>query len=211
MSLLEKLNWRYATKKMDPSKKVSKDKLDRILEAIRLAPTSSGLQPFEVFVVNNRELLERIKPIAFNQGQVAECSNLLVFAAWDDYTTERINMMFDLTNKERGFTSEGWENYRQMLLTNYPPRGPAVNFEHAAKQAYIGMTAGLVAAAFEEVDSTPMEGFDPKALDELLGLSAKGLKSCVIVTLGYRDAGNDWLASLKKVRRARADFITEIN
>ena len=120
-------------------------------------------------------------------------------------------MMFDLTNKERGFTSEGWENYRQMLLTNYPPRGPAVNFEHAAKQAYIGMTAGLVAAAFEEVDSTPMEGFDPKALDELLGLSAKGLKSCVIVTLGYRDAGNDWLASLKKVRRARADFITEIN
>ncbi len=196
---------------MDPSKKVSKDKLDRILEAIRLAPTSSGLQPFEVFVVNNRELLERIKPIAFNQGQVAECSNLLVFAAWDDYTTERINMMFDLTNKERGFTSEGWENYRQMLLTNYPPRGPAVNFEHAAKQAYIGMTAGLVAAAFEEVDSTPMEGFDPKALDELLGLSAKGLKSCVIVTLGYRDAGNDWLASLKKVRRARADFITEIN
>ncbi len=211
MSLLEKLNWRYATKKMDPSKKVSKDKLDRILEAIRLAPTSSGLQPFEVFVVNNRELLERIKPIAFNQGQVAECSNLLVFAAWDDYTPERINMMFDLTNKERGFTSEGWENYRQMLLTNYPPRGPAVNFEHAAKQAYIGMTAGLVAAAFEEVDSTPMEGFDPKALDELLGLSAKGLKSCVIVTLGYRDAGNDWLASLKKVRRARADFITEIN
>jgi nitroreductase len=211
VSLLEKLNWRYATKKMDPSKKVSKDKLDRILEAIRLAPTSSGLQPFEVFVVNNRELLERIKPIAFNQGQVAECSNLLVFAAWDDYTPERINMMFDLTNKERGFTSEGWENYRQMLLTNYPPRGPAVNFEHAAKQAYIGMTAGLVAAAFEEVDSTPMEGFDPKALDELLGLSAKGLKSCVIVTLGYRDAGNDWLASLKKVRRARADFITEIN
>lgn len=211
MSLLEKLNWRYATKKMDPSKKVSKDKLDRILEAIRLAPTSSGLQPFEVFVVNNRELLERIKPIAFNQGQVAECSNLLVFAAWDDYTPERINLMFDLTNKERGFTSEGWENYRQMLLTNYPPRGPAVNFEHAAKQAYIGMTAGLVAAAFEEVDSTPMEGFDPKALDELLGLSAKGLKSCVIVTLGYRDAGNDWLASLKKVRRARADFITEIN
>lgn len=211
MSLLEKLNWRYATKKMDPSKKVSKDKLDRILEAIRLAPTSSGLQPFEVFVVNNRELLERIKPLAFNQGQVAECSNLLVFAAWDDYTPERINLMFDLTNKERGFTSEGWENYRQMLLTNYPPRGPAVNFEHAAKQAYIGMTAGLVAAAFEEVDSTPMEGFDPKALDELLGLSAKGLKSCVIVTLGYRDAGNDWLASLKKVRRARADFITEIN
>ena len=210
MSLLDILNWRYATKKMDPSKKVPQDKLDRILEAIRLAPTSSGLQPYEVFVVSNKELLERIKPIAFNQGQVSDCSHLLVFAAWDDYTPERINMMFDLTNKERNLTSEGWESYRKMLLENYPTRGAEINFEHASKQAYIGMTTGLIAAAFEEVDSTPMEGFDPNALDELLDLRAKGLRSTVIVTLGYRDTNNDWLVNLKKVRRARSDFVTEV-
>ena len=210
MSLLDILNWRYATKKMDPSKKVPQDKLDRILEAIRLAPTSSGLQPYEVFVVSNKELLERIKPIAFNQGQVSDCSHLLVFAAWDDYTPERINMMFDLTNKERNLTSEGWESYRKMLLENYPTRGAEINFEHASKQAYIGMTTGLIAAAFEEVDSTPMEGFDPNALDELLDLRAKGLRSTVIVTLGYRDTNNDWLVNLKKVRRARSDFIREV-
>ena len=210
MSLLDILNWRYATKKMDPSKKVPQDKLDRILEAIRLAPTSSGLQPYEVFVVSNKELLERIKPIAFNQGQVLDCSHLLVFAAWDDYTPERINMMFDLTNKERNLTSEGWESYRKMLLENYPTRGAEINFEHASKQAYIGMTTGLIAAAFEEVDSTPMEGFDPNALDELLDLRAKGLRSTVIVTLGYRDTNNDWLVNLKKVRRARSDFIREV-
>ena len=210
MSLLDTLNWRYATKKMDPSKKVPQDKLDRILEAIRLAPSSSGLQPYEVFVVSNKHLLERIKPIAFNQGQVSECSHLLVFAAWDDYTPERINMMFDLTNKERNLTSEGWESYRKMLLENYPTRGAEINFEHAAKQAYIGMTAGLIAAAFEEVDSTPMEGFDPNALDEVLDLRAKGLRSTVIVTLGYRDTNNDWLVNLKKVRRARSDFVTEV-
>jgi nitroreductase len=210
MSLLDTLNWRYATKKMDPSKKVPQDKLDRILEAIRLAPTSSGLQPYEVFVVSNKELLERIKPIAFNQGQVSDCSHLLVFAAWDDYTPERINMMFDLTNKERNLTSEGWESYRKMLLENYPTRGAEINFEHASKQAYIGMTTGLIAAAFEEVDSTPMEGFDPNALDELLDLRAKGLRSTVIVTLGYRDTNNDWLVNLKKVRRARSDFIREV-
>ena len=210
MALLEKLNWRYAAKKLDPAKKVPQEKLDRILEAIRLAPTSSGLQPYEVFVVSNHDLLQRIQPIAFNQGQVADCSHLLVFAAWDHYTPERINMMFDLTNKERGFTSEGWENYRKMLLSNYPNRPAEVNFEHAARQAYIGMTAGLVAAAFEEVDSTPMEGFDVNALDELLGLRAKGLRSAVIVTLGYREADKDWLVNLKKVRRARADFIREV-
>jgi nitroreductase len=210
MSLLDTLNWRYATKKMDPSKKVPQDKLDRILEAIRLAQTSSGLQPYEVFVVSNKELLERIKPIAFNQGQVSDCSHLLVFAAWDDYTPERINMMFDLTNKERNLTSEGWESYRKMLLENYPTRGAEINFEHASKQAYIGMTTGLIAAAFEEVDSTPMEGFDPNALDELLDLRAKALRSTVIVTLGYRDTNNDWLVNLKKVRRARSDFIREV-
>jgi nitroreductase / dihydropteridine reductase len=210
MALLEKLNWRYAAKKLDPAKKVPQEKLDRILEAIRLAPTSSGLQPYEVFVVSNHDLLQRIQPIAFNQGQVADCSHLLVFAAWDHYTPERINMMFDLTNKERGFTSEGWENYRKMLLSNYPNRPAEVNFEHAARQAYIGMTAGLVAAAFEEVDSTPMEGFDANALDELLGLRPKGLRSAVIVTLGYREADKDWLVNLKKVRRARADFIREV-
>ncbi len=210
MSLIDKLNWRYATKKMDPSKKVPQDKLDRILEAIRLAPTSSGLQPYEVLVVSNREILEKIKPVAFNQSQVTDGSHLLVFAAWDDYTPERINKMFDLTNQERGFTNEGWENYRKMLLTNYPPRGPEVNFAHAARQAYIGMSAGLIAAAFEEVDATPMEGFSPDGLDDILGLRGKGLRSAVIVALGYREVGADWLVNLKKVRNARADFITEI-
>jgi nitroreductase / dihydropteridine reductase len=210
MPLLDKMKWRYATKKMDPSKKIPQDKLDRILEAVRLAPTSSGLQPYEVIVVKNRDLLQKIQPIAFNQPQVGDCSELLVFAAWDDYTHERINKMFDLVNTERNFKSEGWENYRQMLLANYPPRGPEINFQHAARQAYIGMTAALVAAAFEEVDSTPMEGFDADALDELLGLRQQGLRSCVIVTLGYRQADQDWLVNLKKVRRAKDDFVKEI-
>lgn len=210
MPLLDKMKWRYATKKMDPSKQVPQDKLDRILEAVRLAPTSSGLQPYEVLVIKNRELLQKIQPIAFNQGQVGDCSALLVFAAWDDYTPDRINMMFDLVNQERNFTSEGWENYRKMLLANYPPRGAEVNFQHTARQAYIGMTAALVAAAFEEVDSTPMEGFDADALDQLLDLRSQGLRSCVIVTLGYRQADQDWLVNLKKVRRSKNDFIKEI-
>jgi nitroreductase len=208
--LQNKLAWRYATKKMNPAKAVPQDKVERILEAARLAPTSSGLQPFEIIVVTSKEVREQIKPKAWGQVQITDCSHLLVFAAWDTYTAERINAMFDMTNAQRGGTNEGWENYRQMLLNSYPARDAQTNFEHAARQAYIGLGAALIAAAFEEVDSTPMEGFDPKALDEILGLNARGLRSVAIMPLGYRDESGDWLVNLKKVRRPREQFVTEV-
>ena len=117
--LLEQLQWRYATKKMDPAKVVSQDKVERIIEAARLAPTSSGLQPFELLVISNAEIRTRIRAVANDQSQITDCSHLLVFAAWDNYTPERINQMFDLNVSVRGGTNEGWENYRKMLLKNY--------------------------------------------------------------------------------------------
>lgn len=209
MNLIEVLEWRYATKKMN-GQIVPADKMERILEAARLAPTSSGLQPYNILVITNQAIKEKIKAIAWNQSVVTECSHLLVFAAWDNYTPERINKMFDLTNEVRGFTNEGWENYRQSLLSTYPARDPEVNFQHAARQAYIGFGIALTAAAAEQVDTTPMEGFDPKALDEILRLKEKGLRSAVMLTLGYREVSGDWLAKLKKVRRKREDFIIEI-
>ncbi|SFF25321.1 NAD(P)H-dependent oxidoreductase [Paracidovorax wautersii] len=209
-SLIERLNWRYATKKMDPARKVPADKLERIIEAARLAPTSSGLQPFELLVVTDPAVRARIQPIAWNQGQIVDSSHLLVFAAWDNYTAERINTMFDYTNEVRGFTNEGWENYRQQLLNAYPQRDPQVNFEHAARQAYIALSAALMAAAYEGVDSTPMEGFDPNALDEILGLRARHLRSVAVLPLGYRLAEQDWLVNLPKVRRPRERFVTEV-
>ena len=208
--LIQKLEWRYAAKKMNPTKAVPQEKVDRILEATRLAASSSGLQPYEVIVVTSKEVREKIKPIAWNQAQITDGSHLLVFAAWDNYTVERINTMFDLVNAERGTTNEGWENYRKMLLSTYPGRDAEVNFNHAARQAYIGLGTALVAAAEEQVDSTPMEGFDPKALDEILGLQARGLRSVAILPLGYRADDGDWLVNLKKVRRAREDFVTEV-
>ena len=209
MELLDKLNWRYAAKAMN-GEKVPQAKVDNIIEAISLAPTSSGLQPFEVFVITNQEVKEKIRPIAWKQSVITDCSHLLVFAAWDTYTADRINKQFDLTNEIRGFKNEGWENYRQMLLSSYPQKDAEVNFNHATKQAYIAFGHALIAAAFEEVDATPIEGFDPAALDEILGLREKGLKSCVILTLGYRAADKDWLVNLKKVRKSKADLITEI-
>ena len=209
--LLQKLQWRYATKKMNPELAVPQEKVDRILEAIRLAPTSSGLQPFEIIVVKNKAVREQIKAKAHGQAQITDGSHLLVFAAWDNYTPERINLMYDLNDSERNTRSETADNYRKMLLANYPARDAEVNFQHAAKQAYIGLGIALTAAAFEGVDSTPMEGFDPKAVDEILGLNARGLRSVVIMPLGYREEANDWLVNLKKVRRSNANFITEVN
>jgi nitroreductase len=208
--LLQTLHWRYATKKMEPAKTVPQEKIDRILESVRLTASSSGLQPYEIFVVTNLALREQIKPHAWNQSQVTDCSHLLVFAAWDNYTVDRINQMFDLVNTERGVKNEGWEAYRQQLLNNYPQRDAETNYQHAARQAYIGVGTALIAAAGEHVDSTPMEGFDPAKVDEILKLRERGLRSVVILPLGYRAEEGDWLVNLKKVRRPREQFITEL-
>ncbi len=209
-TLNEKLAWRYATKKFDASKVVPDDKLERIIEAVRLTATSSGLQPFELMVITNAEIREKIRAVAWNQAQITDCSHLLVFAAWDDITPDRVNMMFDLTNEVRGFRNEGWENYRQMLLGIVADRGTEGNYQSAARQAYIALGSAMIAAAFEEVDATPMEGFDPAAVDEILGLKEKGLRSVIILPLGYRADEGDWLVNLKKVRRSRENFVTEI-
>ena len=208
--LISRLQWRYATKKMNPTKVVPQDTLERILEAVRLTATSSGLQPYEVIVVTNHEVREKIKPVAWNQGQITDSSHLLVFVAWDNYTADRINMMFDLVNDVRGVRNEGWEAYRQQVLKSYVGRDAEVNYQHAARQAYIGVGTALIAAAEEKVDATPMEGFDPAAVDEILGLRARGLRSVVLMPLGYRADEGDWLVNLKKVRRDRANFVTEV-
>ena len=209
MDFIEAFKWRYAAKKMN-NQVVPADKVDRILEAARLAPTSSGLQPFEVFVVTNPEIKEKIRTVSWNQSVVTECSHLLVFAAWDTYTAERINNMFDLVNDVRGFKNDGWEKYREFLLSTYPARDPEINFQHAAKQAYIAFGFAMAAAAMEKVDSTPLEGFDPAAVDEILGLRAKGLRSSVLLTLGYREVEGDWLVKLEKVRNPKDKFITVV-
>jgi len=168
------------------------------------------LQPFEVIVVKNQKIKDEIKKVSWNQSVISDCSHLLIFAAWDTYTEDRINKMFDLVNEVRQIKNEGWENYRQMLLGIYPKRDAKTNYHHASKQAYIAFSQAITAAAFLEVDSTPIEGFEPASVDKILGLKEKGLKSAVMLTLGYRDVSNDWLVNLKKVRNSREDLVTII-
>jgi nitroreductase len=209
MDFLEKLRWRYATKKMDPAKRVDDAVVERIIEATRLTPTSSGLQPFHLALVTNQALKAKLVPACWGQAQLADSSHVLIFAAWDTYTADRINAAFDLHAQVRGGTNDGWEDYRKRLLGTYPARSAEENFQHAARQAYIGLGFALAAAAIEDVDATPMEGFDPVQVDEVLGLREKGLRSVVVLPLGVRDEANDWLVKQKKVRRPRESFVLE--
>ncbi len=204
------LNWRYATKKMDPTKAVPQDKVDAIIEAIRMSPTSSGTQPFEVFVVTNPGIRSKIAEAAGGQAQITDGSHTLVFAAWDNYTAERIDEVVDLNVEARGDLPM-LHAYYDNLKSNYVPRNADVNYAHAARQAYIALGIALVAAADQEVDSTPMEGFSPDAVDAILGLRERGLRSVVLMPLGYRDEAGDWLAPMDKVRKTRDTIVTEVN
>ena len=209
-TLIEQLKWRYATKKMDPTKVVPQDKVEAIVEAIRLAPTSSGTQPFELIVVTNPEILSEICIAAGGQAQITDGSHLLVFAAWDNYTEKRINDVTKIMIDERGeipLINEYYDN----LKASYLPRDKEINYAHAARQAYIALGIALVAAAEQKVDSTPMEGFDPATVDNILGLKEQGLRSVVLMPLGYRDPAADWLLPMKKVRKSRETIVTLID
>ena len=209
-TLIDQLNWRYATKKMDPSKPVPQEKLDTILEAIRLAPTSSGTQPFELIVVTNPDKLAEIRKAASDQAQITDGSHLLVFAAWDNYTDARIDDVVELNVQARGDLPM-LNAYYDNLKKAYVPRDAEVNYAHAARQAYIALGVALVAAAEQEVDSTPMEGFDPSKVDDILGLKERGLRSVVLLPLGYRDEAGDWLAPMKKVRKPGDMMISHVD
>ena len=209
MELINALKWRYATKKMN-GRAVSQDNVNAILEAAHLAPSSSGLQPFEIIVVTGSELKEKIKPIANDQSQITDCSHLLIFAAWDNYTKERINEVFSRTVSERGVPVDSMDDYKNRLTNRYSSFSAEQNFTHAAHQAYISFGIAIAAAAELKVDSTPIGGFDNAALDNLLNLKEKGLRSVILLPLGYRDAKNDWLVNLKKVRTPKTRFITEL-
>src|SRR5580692_12188730 len=176
MNLLESLNWRYAVKRMN-GKKVPQEKVDIILEAARLAPTSSGLQPFSIIVVTDKELLKKIQPIANNQPQIAEASHLLIFAAWDDITGEKFDEVFDYMLREREKPLDSQDVYKNRIKAHLAGLTREQRFQMAARQTYIALGMAIAAAAMEQVDATPMEGFKNAELDALLGLQEKGLRS----------------------------------
>lgn len=209
-TLADHMKWRYATKKMDSNKTVPQDKVDAIVNAVQMAPTSSGTQPFELFVVTNSDVRSKLREAAWDQSPITDGSHVLVFAAWDDYTNERIDEVAQLNKDARGDLPAIGEYYGN-LKANYVGRDPEVNYAHAARQAYIALGFAMLAAAEQEVDCTPMEGFTPEAVDEILGLKALGLRSVVLLPLGCRDESGDWLVHMPKVRKPLDSLVTTVD
>lgn len=204
MNLTESLKWRYATKKMNRTK-VSQEKVDTILEAIRLAPTSFGLQPFKVFVIENDALKNEIFDKACQQPQVKDASHVLVFAANKKVSAQQVDEYMQAIATTRSMPIEGLNDFKAMFA-GIIAGSAEQNFVWTARQAYIAFGVGIVAAAVEQVDATPMEGFNPAALDEILGLAEQNLGSTTLLTLGYRDEAADYLASAPKVRKSKEEL-----
>ncbi|MEJ5051712.1 NAD(P)H-dependent oxidoreductase [Chryseobacterium culicis] len=207
MSLIENLNWRHAVKAYDPNKKISQEDLTTILESARLAPTSSGLQPFRIIVVENQELKEKMVAGALNPEVMRDSSHVLVFAAWDSYSNEKIDKVYDYHTDVRDLPRGRFGSYTDKIKEMYGAQTPEEHFAHTARQTYIALGIALAQAAELKIDSTPAEGFSNAVVDEVLGLKELGLKSVSLLYLGYRDEANDWLSSMKKVRIPMDEFI----
>ena len=200
MELIKSLEWRYATKKMN-GEKIPQDKLERILEATRLAPSSYGLTPYQVIVVEDQELKEKLVPACYGQTQLADSSAVLVFAVWDTIDENAVEDYINNIAIQRNIPVDVLGDFKGMMVGTINSMSEEQKTTWAQKQTYIGLGFSLVASAVEDVDSTPMEGFVPSKVDEVLGLTELGLKSTVILTLGYRDTEGDSLSTMKKVRR----------
>ena len=206
MSLLDALKWRYAVKRMNGNK-IPEAKLNTILEATKLAPSSFGLTPYNIIAIEDEETRKKLQPHFYNQPQVGESSALVIFATWNSITEKEVAAYMQEIADERGVPVENLKDFASYINGSIKNLTAEQLQIWAAKQTYIALGFTLVAAASEEVDATPMEGFMPDAVDEALGLTALGLHSAVAVTLGYRDAANDYLSGAKKVRRATEKLI----
>ncbi len=206
MSLLDSLKWRYAVKRMNGNK-IPEATMNTILEATKLAPSSFGLTPYNIIVVEDEATRKKLQPHFYNQPQVGESSALVIFATWNSITEKEVAEYMQEIADKRGVPVESLNDFASYINGSIKNLTAEQLQIWAAKQTYIALGFTLVAAASEEIDATPMEGFKPDAVDEALGLKELGLHSAVAVTLGYRDAANDYLSGAKKVRRASEKLI----
>jgi nitroreductase / dihydropteridine reductase len=204
MGLVQDLNWRYATKNMN-GKKVSPKKLEAILDAIHLAPTSFGLQPFTVSVVNRQSTKDKLMAAAHGQPQVGSSSHVLVFAVPTQLTAGDVQAFIDNIVATRGMPAAALDGYKGMMTGMITGMSAEQQQNWAAKQVYIALGMALVAAAQQKVDACPMEGFDAAQFNKILGLDKKGLKSVVILPIGFR-AEDDAFANYAKVRKPKAQI-----
>jgi nitroreductase / dihydropteridine reductase len=209
MNIIESLNWRYATKKMT-GKKLPATDLQTILDAIQLSASSYGLQPYNVFVIESEDIRKQLQPLAYGQSQIVDSSHLLVFTAWNSTTETHIDEYLQAYSETSGMPLAkllefGLKDRMMQAIVSLPQ---SEQYHWAAKQAYIGLGTGIIAAASLQVDATPMEGFMAEKVDALLGLAEKNLRSVAFLALGYRDGENDFMSKTPKYRtKAQKLFI----
>jgi nitroreductase/dihydropteridine reductase len=209
MSLVDKLNWRYATKKFDSTKKIAADKLQNILDAAQLAPSSLGLQHYRILVIEDAETRAKLCAVAYGQSQITDASQLIVFAAETNINEDFGKKYIDNVAATRNVPREALAGFEGAVLGSINSRTPEQLLVWAQKQAYIALGVLITAAAEQDVDICPMEGFDPSAFDEILGLKEKGLTATVMATIGYR-AEDDDLSKAAKVRRPADELFIHV-
>lgn len=206
MDLIKALNWRYATKRFDADRILPEEQILRLKRTFNLTATSYGLQPLRLVVVQDKPLQEKLRNAAFNQQQVSTASHVLVIAIEKEVGKEFIENYFRSVHHIRKTPKEILNPYTESLVKRFEKASPREIREWAVNQAYLSLGSLLTACAVEEIDSCPMEGFDPQQFDQILGLSDLNLESILVLPVGYR-APDDKFASFKKVRRPLEEMV----
>ncbi len=208
-SLLENLSWRYATKKFDPNKKISDQDLATILEAIRLSPSSYGLQPYHILVITDEAIRKELQPVSWNQSQIEDASHLLVFTTKTEFGSELVDDYLENVSATRNMDIENLKGYGDFMKSKLLDLPNETKAKWTSRQAYIALGNVMTVAASLQIDACPMEGFEPDKYDEILGLTDKGLTSTVVLTIGYRSEEDD-TQNYAKVRKSKEELFTHI-
>jgi len=209
MNTIDKLKWRYATKKFDTTKKLSNAKLNTLKEAFNLTATSFGLQTITMLIVSDKEVRDNLVPHSYHQKQVAEASHLLVICIKDNIINSDVVDYYNNIKNIRNTSEEILNPFRESLIKTMNGMTVKERQNWSKNQAYIALGNLMTVCAIEDIDACPMEGFVPARFDELLQLQEKGLKSVLLLPVGYR-AADDMFAELKKVRKSISETVIEL-
>lgn len=209
MDIIERLQWRYATKKFDPAKSLSEEKLNTLKQAFNLTATSFGLQTIKMLVIEDKILREKLQPAAFGQSQVSQSSHLLVLCIEEHIADDHVDAHFNNVVNLRSTPETILEPYREDLKAKMRNMSIDEQQQWSIKQAYIALGNLMTVCAVEHIDSCPMEGFDTQKFDTILNLKEKHLKSVLLLPVGYRDE-TDMFAEFKKVRKQVQDAVLEL-
>jgi len=210
MNIIDNLKWRYAVKKFDTNKNLTQEQLNLLKEAFNLTATSYGLQPLKLVVLENKEIQEKLVPHSWNQQQVLQVSHLLVICVKDKYTPKEVETYFNLVQQIRNTPDDVINPFKEFLTAEIAKKTQEELFIWNKNQAYIALGNLLTVCAMQQIDSCPMEGFNPEKYDEILQLKERNLKSVLVLPVGFR-AEDDYMKDLKKVRKNITETVIEIS